>query len=100
MEFIIRPPGTGKTTDLIKRASEENLYIVCRGTSRANDLNRRAVNMGKSIPFPLTFHEFLYREYAGRYINGFLIDDVDKFLNYMTTGANVVAVTASIAPVE
>lgn len=95
MEFIIRGCKMGKTTELIERASRDSLYIVCRCRTEAQRIHKRALEMGKQIPFPITFDEFIQGRYRSLNINGFLIDDADLLLRKMAGIVPVNAVTAT-----
>jgi hypothetical protein len=93
-DIIILPDGGGKTTELIKRSAESFAYIVVATRKDATRVFHQAKDMGLDIPFPLTFAEFLNREYYRPGIRGVLIDDLDLLVGFMTTGRlPVLAVT-------
>lgn len=69
--------GCGKTTSLIKRASEENLYIVCASKQRAKYVVDKARTMGLDIPFPITVSELPLHGY----IKEVLVDDSEDVLS-------------------
>ena len=85
MEVIYRSRGQGKTTDLIKMSAEKGYYLVCSTMSRVKWTANHARELGLDIPFPLTFDEFIQREYYGKGIKGFVIDDADQLLQYMSS---------------
>jgi len=92
MEAIVQDRYTGKTTELIKRSAKSQNYIVCRNPHHVADEARK---LDLKIPFPLSYDEWIERKYFGRNITGFLIDDIDAMLNYMSYGTPVNAFTIS-----
>lgn len=85
MEIYARHRREGKTTDLIRLAVAEFLYIVCPNRQMAAvtwDLARR---MGLDIPQPITWAEFAGGHYYGRGIRGFAIDNLEMCVQGMTT---------------
>lgn len=98
IHVINAPAQSGKTTELIKLAAKDWLYIVCLNYHRARNTFEMARSMGLQIPFPVTFDEFRGGQFCGRGINGFLIDDLDEHIRYMARGVPVVAVTFTSAP--
>ena len=85
MEVIYRSRGRGKTTDLIKIAAEGFYYMVCANMKRVQWTANLARELGLDIPFPVTFDEFIRKEYYGKGIKGFVIDDADQLLQYMSS---------------
>lgn len=84
MEKIIMKRGYGKTTQLIKKSAETRNYIVCRDFKEACRIHQDAIKMGLNIPLPITYTEFIEKKYCGKNINGFLIDNVDILLEYIS----------------
>lgn len=84
MEKIIMPRNSGKTTLLIKKASETNSYIVCSTQSECIRLQDEALYMGLRIPLPITYSEFLNGEYDKSGIKSIMIDNVELFLQSIT----------------
>ena len=72
----------GKTTRMIERASEENLYIVVLDRRRADTIFKMARDMGKDILFPVTVRELPFKMgNAYRMTHpGVLVDDADGIL--------------------
>ena len=87
MRVIYKKRASGKTTELIKLSvdAKDSYYIVCRSHKEARRICEQAKEMGLHIPFPLTYAEFLGKKYYTRGIKGFLIDDVDALLSYMSS---------------
>ncbi|QHE63977.1 hypothetical protein FHE72_23590 (plasmid) [Rossellomorea vietnamensis] len=67
----------GKTTELIKKAGEEHLYIVCADRNRLRFVTQMAKEMEVDIPFPVTVEELPLR---GSFIKEVLVDDVEAVL--------------------
>lgn len=89
MNFIIRPRGFGKTTDLIRLAAQNDYYMVVHTQYEADRVFKQAKTMGLTIPFPITYDNFLEKRYAGSNIKGLVIDNADLLLQHL-----------AIAPVE
>lgn len=77
MQIISGKRGSGKTAKLIEISSDKWFYIVCLSTDESHRILRKADEMGKRIPHPLTFQNFLNRNYSGFGIKGFLFDNID-----------------------
>ena len=81
----------GKTTELIKEAHKEQLYIVCANHQRAEFIEKMSRSMGLHIPFPIMVSELPLRS---KYIKEVLVDDVEdvlyeiigKHIKLMSTG--------------
>jgi hypothetical protein len=84
MEKIILEKGKGKTTELIKRSSESGHYIVCFSIDEASRISAEARSMGLDIPLPISYGEFIYRKYSSRNIKGFLIDNADLLIEFIS----------------
>jgi hypothetical protein len=84
MEKIIEPRKSGKTTLLINKSAASGDYIVCEDNKNAIIIKRRALDMGLNIPCPITYEEFINKRYFGKNIKGFLIDNADYFLQYLS----------------
>jgi hypothetical protein len=95
MEKIIMKRGYGKTTQLIKKSAETKNYIVCRNSDEAREIQCKAMKLGLDIPFPITYTEFIEKKYCGKNINGFLIDNVDILLEFISN-VPVNAITLSV----
>ena len=84
MEWIIKGRGEGKTTRLIKISYETDQYIVCHNRKEAIRIVDLADSMGLHILFPITYADFVSSRYSTQ-INGLLIDNVDRLLNYISS---------------
>lgn len=76
--------GFGKTTQLIIKSAKSGNYIVCHTKDEAKRIKDQANRLGLNIPLPITYSEFLEKQYDGTYVNGFLIDNLELFLPYLT----------------
>jgi hypothetical protein len=85
MEVYAKPRQRGKTTDLIRLAAAEWLYIVSPDQNAARYTAEMARKMGLDIPLPITWGEFVSRRYHGRGVKGFVIDKLDMCVQQMTT---------------
>jgi hypothetical protein len=87
-KLIVGDRQSGRTTDLIKAAADDEAhglvcYIVCHSQEEAYRISQLAQQMELNIGFPLTYDEFLPRQYAGSNIDKFYIDNLRMFLAYM-----------------
>jgi hypothetical protein len=86
MEVIYEPKGSGKTTEIIKRVSEtKGGYIVCPTRDCAHRIFWLSKTMELDIPLPLSWDEFINRQYSSRNIRYFIFDDLDRCLSYIST---------------
>lgn len=80
-EIICSQRQTGRTTKLIEKCARYRYaLIVCPNRTRATSIFHYARKMGKHIPMPMTFRDFLQGRFAAEHINAFLIDDLDQCL--------------------
>lgn len=97
-EIIIKERDTEKTTELIKRAAKDGLYILTDAKRSAEYIAESARRMGLHIPFPVTVEEYLKgNKFRGSCIrrDGLLIDDVDAVFQTLLSGIPIRAVTIS-----
>jgi hypothetical protein len=94
MEKIMMNRGFGKTHQLIKKSSITGDCIVCKDFNESSRIFDVAQQMGLKIPMPISFHEFLRGEYSRRGIKGFLIDNADLLLKYISN-VPITAITLS-----
>ena len=88
MEIVFRARQSGKTTELIRRSAETGSYVT------AKYVTQMAANLGVVIPFPLTFEEFVSKQYLARGIRSVCVDDVDELIRYIS-GVPIEAVALS-----
>jgi hypothetical protein len=90
-EFMIGGKrNCGKTTEMIKTASENNLYIVCATRDRVRNVANMAKDMGLDIPYPISVEELPLRGYT----NEVLVDDVEDLLSRLI-GKRIVGMSTS-----
>jgi F0F1-type ATP synthase alpha subunit len=87
-KLIIGDRQSGRTTDLIKAAAEDEArgvvcYIVCHSQEEAYRIAQEARKMRLNIGFPLTYDEFIHRSYSGTNIDKFYIDNLRMFLAHI-----------------
>lgn len=93
MKKIIMRRGAGKTTELINLSAETGWYIVTPTRERADWLFRYAQELGKNIPFPTSFSEYMANKPVGCFVKGILIDDADDILTKIFSGFEIKAIT-------
>lgn len=81
----------GKTTSLIRKASAENLYIVCASKERVRYVADLARRMEVDIPFPISLSEIPLRGC----MRNVLVDDVEDVLSALI-GRRVVGASTSM----
>ena len=85
MEKIIMQRGFGKTHQLIKMSSYTRATIVCHSREEAGRIVKTAEDGCLNIPEPMTYSEFMRGGYYVAGISGVLIDNVEMFLNSLST---------------
>lgn len=73
----------GKTTEIIKAADKSGGYIVCANHSECVRVAKQAQELKLSIPFPLTFDEFVSRRFHVPGVRKFHIDNADWLLQFI-----------------
>ena len=84
MEIIIKNRNEGKTSQLISLADNYNGYIVCADRDFVQHIMKIAKTTGKNINMPITFDEFVRKQYYGAGVDKFYIDNADLLLQYLT----------------
>ena len=95
-KYLIGERCSGKTTRLILRSAEEQLYILTSTKHRAQAIFDNARNMGLDIPFPVTLDEYLRgNKFQGSSIrrDGILIDDLDDVIRTLFSSIPIHEVT-------
>lgn len=103
MRLLHDKPNEGKTTKLILIAHAlPGTYVVVPERRDATRLFHYAIKMGTPIPFPITYEDYLFGRFSTRGIQGFVFDDVDRFLAQASRGVNMVAAswTTDLPPDE
>lgn len=84
MKTIVKQRLHGKTTELIRLANLKQLYIICPNKMQVSHVYKQATDMGLSIPFPITWYDFIHKNYYGKNIRGFVIDNLDMCVQQET----------------
>ena len=93
MKIIVRKQGDRKTEELIRNSAENWYYMVVSHHKEAYRVSQHAISMGLNIPFPITYDDFLNHRYYGKGILGFLIDDVDSLLYFISGAVPIYAIS-------
>lgn len=83
MKIIYKSKAQGKTTDLIKLAATDNLYMVVKSKIEAERVANLAKSMNLSINFPLTFEDFIMGSFKTKGIKGFAIDNGEMLITLL-----------------
>jgi hypothetical protein len=95
MKVIHKPRQAGKTTELIKIASQEGGHIVCYSHEEAYRISKTAEEIGEQILFPITYDEYLNGSFCGKNIEAFYIDNVELLLSKISRGVPVNAISVN-----
>jgi len=88
---VVKGHKKGKTTEAISLASKHWLCIVTSSRREQLRVAEKARTMGKDIPHPITWENFIRggcERFSG---GGFIIDDLDFILDYHAKGRPVFA---------
>lgn len=100
MKVYARPRQGGKTTELVRLAAGEFLYVVCPDRRQVRYVAQLARDMGLDIPFPMTWGEFLRGDYRAKGVEGFVIDNLDLCIQGMShVPVRAVSLTDEDAPI-
>lgn len=95
MKIIYKKRRAGKTTELINIAANGFYYIICTTTEEAGRVARQAEELGKDIPMPISFDEFVNKRFNPAGIKGFLIDNADLLLQHIAGQTKIEAISIS-----
>ena len=84
MKLILVKRGGGKTNQLIEKSAETGCTIVCHSLIEVKRIQDLAKKRKLEIPSPITYDSFLKGNYRGLKINGFLIDNAELLIQYIT----------------
>lgn len=94
--FISGARRSGRTRRLIEMSAETGAYIVCRDRREVDHVWGEVKALEVNAPMPITWTEFVHHQY-GRFVSGFLIDNLDRCVASMST---VPIVAATLPAVE
>lgn len=93
MKKIIKPKGTGKTTELIKLSHDTWTYILVTDSGRQRFLSKLAKELKIDIPYPVTVLELEHSRSGLCHLKNILIDDADDVLEELLGSLNIAAIT-------
>jgi hypothetical protein len=93
MKLIIKNHGGGKTIEAIKLAIKENLYIVAANEKECYRIFSIVQSMGLNINFPITYSELINAFYHKPGIKGFIIDEAERFIEYVVKSDKIKYIT-------
>lgn len=80
MNLVIKPKGTGKTIGLIYTSETTGYPIITKTRASADDLLRRANELGCTIPPPITITEVKMNKKVVKQHEAVLVDDLEVYL--------------------
>jgi len=93
MDIDVRPKGSGKTTDLIKKAHVSGGYIITTTTREAQRIHAMSRSMGLKINLPVSVEEA--RSVGFRFVSKkqpIMVDQADAVLSILL-GYEPIAIT-------
>lgn len=108
MRIVRSGRGEGKTTTLIRKASEEHKFIICANTTRKDYIITQAKRMGIFIYEPMIITQYLKGDYTYEYKKdskylkdvSFLIDDLECVLNTIISNIDLVTTSEDIVSLD
>ena len=89
-KLIISKRQKGKTKELIERCSVDNYsLLVCPTKAMCQNAFKMAQDMGKPIPMPITFKEFVNHQWCGTHIDKFYFDELQMSLSLEAMGVPI-----------
>ena len=87
MKIICDGRQCGKTTKMLEWTNNQKGYnlIVCSDLREVQRLWKIILEKKYDLPQPITFNDFIKRNYCGRNIKNIVIDNVDLLLKTMCT---------------
>jgi hypothetical protein len=79
MKVIARARQEGKTEELIKMSADTGCVIVCLSMVESEQIRKRAIELGLTIPRPATYFELMARDKSVRG-SKLLIDNAELLL--------------------
>lgn len=93
MKVIAGPRASGKTTEAIKLANEEDAYLAVRTKKQANDIYHSDTYPDLER-FPVTYREIQNKRAAG-FNNKVVIDNMEAFIRECIGEVRVVGATTT-----
>lgn len=89
------PRGAGKSTILMHESARTRFVMVVRSDQFKWHIEREAKYLQLDIPEPITFEQFINKDYNRRSIKGFLIDDVQDLLKLIAGPIPIVTIAVN-----
>ena len=95
MNIIYKKQRGGKTTQLLELASKQEGYnlVVCNSHQDVKRLWGIILEKKYGLPQPITFYDFIKRNYCGRNIENIYIDNADILLQFMCDSTKIGGIT-------
>jgi hypothetical protein len=93
MDIVIRPRQGGKTTEALILAARHGAHIVVPYWEDARRIADLARERQIDIPQPITWCDFIKGRFHGGGVKAFVIDDLDRCLQYAAGTVEVVGAT-------
>lgn len=81
MHLLTKPKGTGKTIALIYTSEITRYPILVNSRAKAEQIEKRAKDLGCDIPKPVTITEFKSDKKLKNIYRDILVDDLEDFLD-------------------
>jgi acetyl-CoA carboxylase alpha subunit len=96
IDIIKRPRRTGRTEELIRKASASMGQIVCHSYREADRIVKVAETLGVCIMYPINYDEFILRAWQlNDTVTGFYIDNADDLLQYIAGHVPVISMVVA-----
>lgn len=90
MNIVLGYRRSGKTTRLIEKCAKDRYsIIVCPNRVMCKIVFQQALEMGKKIPYPITFREFASGNWENRFIDKFYFDELQGSLQALSQGVPI-----------
>lgn len=88
--LILAKRRQGKTKELIEKCAADNYsLIVCPNITMCEHTFKMAQDMGKPIPKPITFNQFISRQWCLPHIDKFYFDELQMSLSIAAMGVPI-----------
>lgn len=96
--LIIATRRKGKTSILIDKCNKDKYsLIVCPNRAICEYTFKMAQDLGKPIPMPITFEEFVNHKWHGKYMDNFYFDELQMSLEQIAKGVNISDVVIDVS---
>jgi len=95
MEIILQSRQTGKTTRMVKLASEKGYTIIVSRPSRVGAVLKLAEKLGLKIKEPIAYEEYLRYEIGQHKGTELIIDDAECILSHLFKYSSIKTIVMS-----